>query len=40
VVGETEREPDATGVTEPTFWSTVNDVAFFVVQESVEEDPF
>ena len=38
-IGETEVEPAATGVTEPIPWSMETEVAFVVVQESVEEDP-
>jgi len=39
-VGETEVEPLATGVTEPTPLSMEKEAAFEVVQESVAEPPF
>lgn len=38
-VGETDVEPDAVGVTVPTLWSTVNDVALVVVHDRTEEAP-
>lgn len=40
VVGETDFEPDATGVTEPTPLSIENEVALAVVHERDEESPF
>ena len=39
VVGETDVELDATGVTEPTALSIVKVVAFVVVHESVDGEP-
>ena len=39
VVGETDFEPEATGVTEPILLSILNEVAFVVVHESDEDDP-
>jgi hypothetical protein len=39
-VGETEVEPPATGVTAPTEWSMVIEVACAVVHERLEESPF
>ncbi len=39
MVGETELVPAATGVTEPMLLSSVNEVEFVVVHESVEESP-
>jgi hypothetical protein len=38
-VGLTEREPDATGVTLPMPWLMLNEEAFAVVHESVEDEP-
>jgi len=39
VDGETELEPEATGVTEPTPLLILKDVAFAVVHERTEEAP-
>ena len=39
-VGETVCEPEATGVTAPIPWLIENEVAFDVVHESDDEDPF
>jgi hypothetical protein len=39
VAGETDVEPDASGVTAPTPWSIESDVALLLVQDSVLEPP-
>jgi|CXWL01.1.fsa_nt_gi hypothetical protein len=37
--GETDREPEVTGVTKPILWLIEKVVAFVVFHESVEEPP-
>ena len=39
MVGETVRDPDATGVTEPMPWLMEKEFALVVVQERVEDEP-